>query len=46
LLKRLRPGYADADDLWTQIGGLAPVAQHEYARYNLLKIWEDFDESA
>ena len=24
LLKRLRPGYADADDLWTQIGGLAP----------------------
>ena len=45
LLHDLRRRYADVEALWTVLGGLVPVAQLANTRYNLLKQWEDLDES-
>lgn len=45
LLQDLRRGYADVEALWAVLGGLVPVAQQATTRYNLLKQWEELDES-
>ncbi|MBI5533522.1 MAG: hypothetical protein HY898_12450 [Deltaproteobacteria bacterium] len=44
LTRRLRATSDDADDLWSRIGGLVPVAHRQNALYNLRWIWEILDE--
>jgi hypothetical protein len=34
----------DAEDVWTRIGGLVPVAKQSVARDNLQALWEDVHE--
>jgi hypothetical protein len=46
LLKIMRLRFSDAEDVWTHIGGLMPVAMREGAHYNLLTLWDDLNESA
>jgi len=45
LARRFRDAGQDADGVWAVVGGLVPVAERSKARYNLLKVWEMFDES-
>jgi hypothetical protein len=46
LVAMLRASASDADDLWSKVGGLIPVAHRDNAVYNLRWIWEILDERA
>jgi hypothetical protein len=44
LLSILRERGLDLEEVWSVTGGLLPEAERDKARYNLLRIWELFDE--
>jgi predicted nucleotidyltransferase len=46
LLSILRRAGLDAEAVWAVVGGRVPAAERDKARYNLLRVWEMFDEPA